>query len=141
MIWQVSAFTLAHTVTLALDALGHVSVPAQIVESSIAAWIVFVALENILANTLSRWRPVVVFGFGLLHGPGFASVLGDFSLPADQFVPALIGFNVGVELGHLTVIAIAFLTIGYWFGDKPWYRTRIAIAAVGAWWFIEWVFL
>jgi hypothetical protein len=111
LIWQVTAFTLAHTVTLALGALGLVTVPGSIVEPLIAASIVYVAIENISARDLNRWRPVVIFGFGLLHGLGFASVLGDFGLPEDQFIPALIGFNVGVEVGQLTVIALAFVTI------------------------------
>lgn len=111
LLWQVSAFTLAHTVTLALGALGYVSIPGSIVEPLIAASIVYVAVENILSDKLHRWRPVVIFGFGLLHGLGFASVLGEFGLPAGQFVPALIAFNVGVELGQLTVIAIAFLLV------------------------------
>jgi len=144
---QVSAFTVAHTVTLALGALGYVQVPAAIVEPIIAASIVFVAVENILSQGLSPWRPVIVFGFGLLHGLGFASVLGEFGLPDGAFVPALIGFNVGVELGQLFVIAVAFVLVGYWFREKPWYRSRIAvpasaaIAAVGAWWVVERVFL
>ncbi len=144
---QVSAFTLAHTVTLALGALGYVQIPGWIVEPIIAASIVFVAVENILSQGLSPWRPVIVFGFGLLHGLGFASVLGEFGLPDGAFVPALIGFNVGVELGQLFVIAVAFLLVGVWFRDKPWYRGRIAvpasaaIAAMGAWWVVERVFL
>nr|WP_245626863.1 HupE/UreJ family protein [Aestuariivita boseongensis] len=147
LIWQVSAFTLAHTVTLALGALGIVNVPGLVVEPLIAASIVYVAVENLFARGLNPWRPVVIFGFGLLHGLGFASVLGEFGLPAGQFVPALIGFNVGVELGQLTVIALAFLAVGYWFGQKDWYRARIAmpasvvIACVGAYWFVERVFL
>ena len=147
LIWQVSAFTLAHTVTLALGALGWVAIPGSIVEPLIAASIVYVAVENILTDGLSRWRPFVIFGFGLLHGLGFASVLGEYGLPSNQFFPALIGFNIGVELGQLTVIAIAFAAVGYWFRDKPWYRARIAIPAsvlialVGAYWFVERVFL
>lgn len=111
LLWQVSAFTLAHTVTLALGALGYVNVPASIVEPIIAASIVYVAVENIVSNRLHRWRPAVIFVFGLLHGLGFASVLGEFGLPAGQFLPALIGFNIGVELGQLTVIAGAFLLV------------------------------
>ncbi|SIT14658.1 HupE / UreJ protein [Roseivivax lentus] len=111
LLWQVSAFTLAHTVTLALGGLGYVNVPGYIVEPIIAASIVFVAVENITSSGLSRWRPFVVFGFGLLHGLGFASVLVEFGLPQDQFIPALIGFNVGVELGQLAVIAIAFAVV------------------------------
>lgn len=147
LVWQISAFTLAHTVTLALGALGWVNVPGSIVEPLIAASITYVAIENLLTDGLHRWRPVVIFGFGLLHGLGFASVLGEFGLPAGQFVPALIGFNIGVELGQLTVIALAFLAVGYWFRAKPWYRQRIAmpasavIALIGAYWFVERVFL
>ncbi len=147
LLWQVTAFTAAHTVTLALGALGWVNVPGNIVEPLIAASITYVAVENILAKGLTPWRPVVVFCFGLLHGLGFASVLDEFGLPADQFIPALIGFNVGVELGQLTVIALAFLAVGLWFRNKSWYRPAIAIpasciiAAVGAYWFVERVFL
>jgi hypothetical protein len=111
LIWQVSAFTLAHTVTLALGALGLVNIPGSIVEPLIAASIVYVAVENIFARGLTRSRPFIIFGFGLLHGLGFASVLGDFGLPEDQFIPALIGFNVGVEVGQLTVIAMAFVLL------------------------------
>ena len=89
----------------------------------------------------------MIFGFGLVHGLGFASMLGDIGLPRDQFVAALIGFNVGVELGQLTVIAIAFATVSVWFGSHPKYRGRVAIpasitiAAIGAYWFVERVFL
>ncbi|WP_353342450.1 HupE/UreJ family protein [Litorivita sp. NS0012-18] len=146
LLWQVSAFTLAHTVTLAMGAMGWVTVPGSIVEPLIAASIVYVALENVFLGHLTRFRPVVIFGFGLLHGLGFASVLGEFGLPEGQFVPALIGFNVGVELGQLTVIALAFLAVGAWFRKKPWYQARIAtpaslvIAAIGAYWFVERVF-
>ncbi|WP_239495847.1 HupE/UreJ family protein [Yoonia maritima] len=111
LLTQVSLFTLAHTLTLALAALGYVRLPGSVVEPLIAASIVFVALENIYAKGLSRWRPVVVFGFGLLHGLGFASVLAEFGLPENAFIPALIGFNVGVEVGQLAVIAVMFLCI------------------------------
>ncbi|WP_040604779.1 HupE/UreJ family protein [Sagittula stellata] len=111
LLWQISAFTLAHTVTLALGALGYVSIPGSIVEPIIAASIVYVAVENIVSDKLHRWRPLVVFVFGLLHGLGFASVLQEFGLPKGQFIPALIGFNVGVEFGQLTVIALAFLLV------------------------------
>ena len=147
LIWQISAFTLAHTITLAAGALGWVTISGAIVEPLIAASIVFIAVENILSNRLNKWRPVVIFAFGLLHGLGFASVLGEFGLPQAQFMPALIGFNIGVEIGQLTVIAIAFGLVGLWFGRKPWYRARIAIPAsvlialIGAYWFVERVFL
>ena len=147
LIWQISAFTLAHTITLALATLGWLQVSAAIVEPLIAASIVFVAVENIFVRRLHPWRPVVIFCFGLLHGLGVASVLGEFGLPVSHLMPALLGFNIGVELGQLTVIAAAYALIGYWFGKHPKYRGRVAmpasatIALIGAYWFVERVFL
>jgi uncharacterized membrane protein len=144
LLWQVTAFTVAHTVTLALSSLGYVSVPATIVEPLIAASIVFVAVENIWSKGgLSPWRPALVFGFGLLHGLGFASVLGEFGLPEGTFIPALIGFNIGVELGQLAIIAVAAVLFWTWAARQSWYRKAItipaslAIAAVGAFWVVE----
>lgn len=143
LLWQVTAFTLAHTVTLALGMLGIVNLPGSIVEPLIAASIVYVAVENILKPTMTPWRPAVVFIFGLLHGLGFAGVLTEFGIPDGQFVTALIGFNIGVELGQLTVIAICFALVGYWFGQRDWYRSGIVIpgsiivALIGAYWFVE----
>ncbi len=143
LLLQVTAFTLAHTVTLALATLEIVSVPARIVEPLIAASIVYVALEDALGVRMSLRRTVVVFGFGLLHGLGFASVLGEIGLDPGRLISGLIGFNIGVELGQLAVISVAFVTVGIWFGHKRWYRSRIAIpasltiAAIGGWWFIE----
>lgn len=144
---QVTAFTLAHTVTLALASLGIVRIPSSIVEPLIAASIVFVAVENILRPQLGVWRTGVVFAFGLLHGLGFASMLGELGGSQANFFARLIGFNIGVEIGQLTVIAAAFLLVGLWFGKKDWYRPAIAvpasvlIAAIGAYWFVERVFL
>ncbi len=143
LLWQISAFTVAHTVTLALGTMGWVRVDPDIIEPLIAATIVVVALENVLTQRLHRWRPLMVFGFGLLHGLGFASALGQFGLPEHQFFAALIGFNVGVELGQLAVIAAAFLTVGLWFRNRYWYRGRIAIPAsivialIAGYWFVE----
>jgi len=147
LLWQITAFTLAHTVTLALGAMGWVVISPAIVEPLIAASIAYVAVENIFMSRLSRWRPVVIFGFGLLHGLGFASVLAEFGIPDDQFFPALIGFNIGVELGQLAVIAAAFLAVGVWFRHKKWYRSRISvpasvlIAVIGVFWFFERIFM
>jgi len=147
LLTQITAFTVAHTVTLALGILGIVQLPAGIVEPLIAASIVYVAVENILLTRYRPWRTVVVFGFGLLHGLGFASVLGDIGLDPARFVTGLIGFNLGVELGQLTVIAGAFFVVGLWFGQAGWYRriiavpASVAIAFVGAYWFVERVFL
>lgn len=149
LLWQVTAFTLAHTVTLALASTGVVAIPASIVEPLIAASIVYVAVENIYGGRAEvGWhRIALVFGFGLLHGLGFASVLSDVGLPEGRFVVALIGFNIGVELGQLAVIAAAFVALALPFGRKDWYRRAIAvpaslaIAGVGAWWTFERVFL
>lgn len=142
LLFQVTAFTLAHTTTLALAATGIVSIPASIVEPLIAATIVYVGVENTLGWGNMRGRTILVFCFGLLHGLGFASVLGDYGIAAGRFAAALIGFNIGVEFGQLAVITIAFALVG-WFMSKPWYRKVIAIpaslviAAVGAYWVVE----
>lgn len=140
---QVTAFTLAHSVTLALATLNIVSVPAQIVEPLIAASIVFVAVENLFETRMSLLRTGVVFCFGLLHGLGFASVLGEIGLSPARLATGLVGFNIGVELGQLAVIAAAWVLLAAPFGKRPWYRARIAvpaslaIAGVGAWWVVE----
>lgn len=147
LITQITVFTVAHTITLALASLGYVTVNPAIVEPLIAASIVYVAVENIFTSRITWWRPIIIFVFGLLHGLGFASVLGDFGLAPGRFIAGLIGFNVGVEVGQLTVIALAFLAVGIWFGKKPWYRARVSIPAsvfiaiVGAYWAVERVFL
>ena len=143
LLMQVTMFTLAHTITLALGALGIVNIPGNIVEPLIAASIVFVAVENLFTEKLTPWRPFLIFAFGLLHGLGFASVLGDFGLPAGQFIPALIAFNIGVEIGQLTVIAACFFAVGLWFRNKDWYHriivipASLAIAIMATYWLFE----
>ncbi|MGH8676483.1 MAG: HupE/UreJ family protein [Burkholderiales bacterium] len=140
---QVTSFTVAHSITLALAVYGVVSLSPRIVEPLIAASIAYVAIENILTPQLQPWRPLVVFGFGLLHGLGFAGVLQEVGLPRSQFVPALVSFNVGVEFGQLAVITIAYLAVGIWGRNKSWYRQRIVIpasatvAAVGLFWTVQ----
>jgi len=142
LVWQVTAFTIAHSVTLALGLYGIVSISPTIVEPLIALSIVYVAVENLFTKTLHAWRPVIVFAFGLLHGLGFAGILTEIGLPRSDFVLGLVAFNVGVELGQLAVIGLAFLLVWRWVG-KLWYRKAIvipaslAIAAMGAWWFAE----
>jgi hydrogenase/urease accessory protein HupE len=144
---QVTAFTIAHSITLGLSLYGYISLPATVVEPLIALSIVYVALENIVTRELKPWRVFVVFGFGLLHGMGFAGVLLELGLPRSEFLTALITFNVGVELGQLTVIGGAFLAVGLWFRHHAWYRPGIvipasaAISAIGAWWTVERIFL
>ena len=145
LIWQVSAFTLAHTITLGLAVLGHLSLPGSVVEPLIALSIAFVAVENLLVRDMTRWRPAVVFVFGLFHGLGFAGVLVELGVPETAVLPALLSFNIGVELGQLSVIALALLTLG-WFRKATWYPwlARIAsglIAVMALWWTVERVFL
>ncbi len=143
ILWQVTCFTVAHTLTLALGMLGLVRVPGSIVEPLVALSIVYVGIENMRTDHLTRWRPLVVFLFGLLHGLGFAGILQEIGLAPADFLIGLISFNVGVELGQLTVVAGCFLAVGIWFSDRPWYRNAVtlpasfAIAAIAGFWFIE----
>ena len=111
LLLQVSTFTAAHSLTLALGAFGAVHVPPQIVEPLIAASIAFIALENLFVTSVTRWRLLVVFVFGLLHGLGFAGAMADLGLSGEHLAASLVGFNVGVELGQLAVIASAALIV------------------------------
>jgi hypothetical protein len=136
---QVTAFTVAHSITLGLSIYGVVSLPPSIVEPLIALSIAYVAVENLVTRELHAWRVLVVFLFGLLHGLGFAGVLRELGLPRSEFLTALLSFNVGVEIGQLSVIAAAALIL--WPAmRRGWYRPRvaiplsIAIAAVGLFW-------
>jgi len=143
VLWQVTAFTVAHTITLALTIYGFVALPPSIVEPLIALSIAYVAIENLFTKRLHAWRAAIIFLFGLLHGMGFAGVLKEIGLPRSEFVPALLAFNAGVEVGQVTVILIAFLLVGLPFRNKPWYRTRVVIpgslliAATGLFWFVQ----
>ncbi|MFQ5740470.1 MAG: HupE/UreJ family protein [Acidobacteriota bacterium] len=142
LLWQISAFTIAHSLTLGLSIYGIVSLPSSVVEPLIALSIALVAVENLFTNQLKSWRPLVVFVFGLVHGLGFAGALRELGLPRNEFLTALVTFNVGVELGQLSVVALALLAVG-WFRRLTWYRARIvipsslAIALVGAYWTLE----
>jgi hypothetical protein len=143
---RISAFTLAHTLTLGLSAAGWVAIPGTWVEPLIALSIAWIAFENVRSKEWSGWRTAVVFGFGLLHGLGFAGVLGDLGLPDGQFLPALLGFNVGVEIGQLSVVLAAWLLL-HRFREHVAYRSRVVvpvsfvIGAIGLWWAIERTFL
>ena len=141
---QVSTFTIAHSITLALTMYGVVSLPAKVVEPMIALSIAYVAIENLLVRELKPWRLALVFSFGLLHGMGFAGVLRDLGLPRPAFLTALVTFNVGVEAGQLSVIAFAFALCAYWQRrDRVAYRrfivvpASLAIAAIGLFWTVQ----
>jgi hypothetical protein len=144
LIWQVSAFTVAHTLTLGAATLGWLVIPPQIVEPVIALSIAFIAVENIFIKDAARWRPAIIFLFGLFHGLGFAGALTQLGMPTGELLPSLLGFNIGVEAGQLTVIA-AFWLILHRSQNTNWYPlvTKIAsalIALVAIWWTVERVF-
>jgi len=125
----VTAFTLAHSLTLSLAALGALSLPSRLVESLIAASVILAALNN-LWPLVHRWRALVAFGFGLIHGFGFASVLADLGLAQGALVLSLVGFNVGVELGQLAIVAL-FLPLAYLLRRGLFYR-RVVVAGGSA---------
>lgn len=137
----VTAFTLAHSITLSLAALEVVTLPSRLVESVIAASVVLAALNN-LRGTIEGRRWVLAFVFGLIHGFGFASVLADLGLPQNALVLALVGFNVGVELGQLAIVAV-FLPIAFSLRTTKFYRVgvltggSILVALLALWWFVE----
>jgi hydrogenase/urease accessory protein HupE len=127
ILWQATAFTIAHSITLGL-AMYHVITPSlNIVEPVIALSILYVALENIYSPKLRTSRIGIVFLFGLVHGMGFAGVLSHLGLPKDHYFTCLIMFNIGVELGQITVILSAYFLIARWFSNKPYFRKRIVI--------------
>lgn len=129
VLWQVSAFTVAHSITLALCMLGVLSAPPAIVEPMIAVSIAYVAIENLLLRELRSWRVALVFAFGLLHGLGFAGALRELGLPPREFLTALVTFNLGVEAGQMTVLAIAFALVGWLRRSPDLYRRRIVVPA------------
>jgi hypothetical protein len=138
----VTSFTVAHSITLSLAALGILSFPARLVESAIAASVVFAALNN-LRPMVTRRLWLIAFGFGLVHGLGFASVLADLALPRHALLLALLGFNLGVEVGQLALVGLFFGAV--WALrrlDVIWPRwatplPACGIAMVAAIWFIE----
>ena len=143
---QATAFTVAHSITLGLAMYGIIQPPTAIIEPIIALSILFVALENIITDRLNPWRVAIVFGFGLVHGMGFASALTGLGLPPKDYFGSLISFNVGVELGQLTVIGLCWALVGRWAAHKSWYKQRVVvpvsvvIGLVAAYWTVERVF-
>jgi hypothetical protein len=137
----VTAFTVAHSITLSLATLGLVTLPSRLVESAIAASVVMAALNNLWPVFHSgRW--IVAFVFGLVHGFGFASVLADLGLPQGALALALLGFNLGVEGGQLAIVAV-FLPVAYALRRSWFYRRAVLvggsvlIALIAAAWFVE----
>ena len=140
----VTAFTLAHSITLSLAAMGIISLPSRLVESVIAASVVLAALNN-LRGTIEGKRWVMAFVFGLIHGFGFASVLADLGLPKEALALALVGFNAGVEVGQLSIVAV-FLPVAFALRKTRFYRVGVLIggslivAALASWWLAQRLF-
>jgi len=147
LLLQVTAFTLAHSITLGLTIYGAISLSPSVIEPLIALSIVAVGVENVFVKELKTRRVVIVFLFGLLHGMGFAGVLSGLGLPESDFLTALIFFNLGVEAGQLAVIATAFLLVFWLLKNPQRYRqwvvipTSILISLIGILWTYERVFL
>tara|TARA_B000000565_G_scaffold250755_1_gene223632 strand:- start:58 stop:813 length:756 start_codon:yes stop_codon:yes gene_type:complete len=142
---HVTAFTAAHSITLILAGQGLIQIPASIVEPLIALSIVWVAVENFLFNQPNKWRPLLIFLFGLLHGLGFASVLNYYGLPKENFISLLLAFNIGVEIGQLTVLIVAFFIVNVIFrtnskNKKIRIPISVLISLIGTYWFIERVY-
>lgn len=146
IILQSTAFTVAHSVTLCLAAYNVINPSTRIIEPLIALSILYVALENIYSPRLKPSRIGIVFLFGLVHGLGFAGALTQMGLPKNAYFTSLIMFNVGVELGQLTIILLAYFLLAKWFADKPYYRSRVVvplstlIALIAAFWTIQRIF-
>ena len=143
LVMQISIFTLAHTITLAMSSLGLFTVAAGVVEPLIALSIVYIAYENIFRSQLTKYRIITIFLFGLLHGLGFASVLKTFGLPEENFILALLGFNIGVELGQITIVLLGFIILANIFKSINQFRVYITlpgsffIGVFGLWWMLE----
>ncbi len=146
ILWQATAFTVAHSITLAMSMKSIIVAPSAVVEPIIALSILFVAVENLLLTELKPWRILLVFMFGLIHGMGFASSLNEIGLPRNKFLTSILSFNVGVELGQISIILAVFLLIVGPFGKGVNYRKRIVyplsiiIALIAFYWTIQRVF-
>jgi HupE / UreJ protein len=137
----VTAFTIAHSITLSLAVLGFITLPSRLIESTIAASVIVAALNN-LHPLIDRRLWIVAFVFGLVHGLGFANVLTDLALPKSALAVSLVSFNLGVEAGQLAIVAV-FLPVAY-VSRRSWLYPRLAlgagslsIAAVASVWLIE----
>ena len=143
LLWQVSMFTLAHTITLGLSVAGYIDWPSYIVEPLIALSIAYIGIENIVQKNLHTHRLLLVFVFGLLHGMGFAQILQEFGLPADAFLIALISFNVGVEIAQLAIILLGMLGVSIGLHNPSRYRQWVVIPGslmitmIGLYWAYE----
>lgn len=147
ILWQATAFTVAHSITLAMSMKNIIVAPSAIVEPIIALSILFVAVENLLLTELKPWRIILVFMFGLIHGLGFASALNEIGLPRNKFATSILSFNLGVEFGQILIILGVFILFVFPFGKTKYYRKYIVaplsliIAATALYWTIQRIFM
>jgi hypothetical protein len=140
---QITMFTVAHSITLALAVYGVVELPPSVVQPLVALSIAYVGLENLYSKKVQKRRLALVFGFGLLHGLGFAGALKEFGMPPGDYATALISFNVGVELGQIMIVLVAFVMFAGWFARQSWYRPAVVvpvsavIAVMGLVWTVD----
>jgi len=146
ILWQATAFTVAHSITLALSMKNIIVAPSTVVEPIIALSILFVAVENLILTELKPWRVIIVFMFGLVHGMGFASSLNEIGLPRNKFLTSILSFNLGVELGQISMILAVFLLLVFPLGKNPNYRKLVVyplstlIALIALFWTIQRIF-
>jgi hydrogenase/urease accessory protein HupE len=143
----VTAFTVAHSITLAFATLHVVNPPARLIEPAIALSIVYIGVETLLALERERdWRAVIAFVFGLIHGFGFASVLAEFGLPRAALGWSLASFNIGVEIGQVCIVLAIAPVLAFLGARSPLVARRVAtvgsaiIIAAGSYWFVQRVF-
>ncbi|MEO0579340.1 MAG: HupE/UreJ family protein [Pseudomonadota bacterium] len=148
LLWLITAFTVAHGVALVAAVVGGWSPPALFVEAAIAATIAWVGLENLIVKPGLAWRYTLVFVFGLIHGFGFAGFIQDLGLPKTQLAPALLGFNLGVEIGQIAVVGVTALVVLLALRALPqgrrdtvtrWLRVigSLEVALIGSVWLVE----
>lgn len=143
---QCSVFTIAHSISLALSAANIILPDTAVIEPLIAVSILFTAIQNIVNDRVNKWRIVIVFLFGLIHGMGFANALKENGIPDDHFVTALVAFNIGVEIAQIAIVLLAYLLISKWYSEKTWYKQRIVypisacIACIAFYWTIARIF-
>ena len=147
VLFQCTVFTIAHSLALGLSASGVLIYNDNLIELLIALTILYTAIENIFFVKKSAIRYLLIFIFGLIHGLGFATALKEIGIPKEQFFTSLLSFNIGVELGQITIIIAAYYLISKWFSNKIWCKQRIVypistvIACVALYWTIERILL
>jgi hypothetical protein len=143
IIWQATAFTIAHSITLAMSMKGIIVAPPAIIEPIIALSILFVAIENLFFTSPKAWRIGIVFLFGLVHGMGFASSLNEIGLPPGRFYTSVLSFNIGVEMGQIVVITLMFIFLILPLRNKENYKKwtvyplSILIGLMALYWVVE----